>query len=142
MIALDATVRPVQCPRCRTWCLLGQCDGFKTAVTASPLGVEGYRAALLAGLGVYVLSATRKLKRVRPGLSLASGVLLAHPCASWAAVPLKAPEKPVQARVPCSSMCTGSCQECDPPPFDVAALLISELGATVIEVIEHEQSLS
>lgn len=130
----DSTARPVQCSKCGSWCLFGSVDGFKVAVSATPLTVEGYRAALLAGLDVYTLSSTRKLRRVTLASPAASQRLLAHPCASWAAVPLSAPQKPVQPRVPCSAMCTGSCELCDPPPFDPAALFVAELGARVVSI--------
>lgn len=144
MNPVDAPVRPVQCSQCGSWCLLGQCDGFKTIVSAQPLTLDGYRAALLAGLGVYGLSTTRKLRMVHPGGWNYGQRLLAHPCKAFADVPLKAPEKPVQSRVPCSAMCAGSCELCDPPPFrtavpkrDAVALLIEELGARVVSIEIH-----
>ena len=132
--ALDAYARPVQCPRCGVWCLLGQVDGFKTAVNATPLGDDGYRAALLAGLPVYRLTGTKRLRRVTVDTPAGVQRLLAHPCQSWASTPLKAPEKPVQARVPCSAACSGSCEACDPAPFDFGALLVEELGAKVVSI--------
>lgn len=115
--------------------MLGQCDGFKVAVSATPLTLDGYRAALLAGLGVYGLSSTRKLKRVHPSVPAPAQRLLEHPCKAWAAVPLKTPQAAVQRRVPCSAMCTGSCEECDPPPFDLGRALVDQLGARVVEII-------
>lgn len=139
MSALDAQVRPVQCPHCGSWCLLGQSNGFKVVVTAQPLTVEGYRAALMAGLDVYGLSTTRRLKLVHPGGWNYPQRLLAHPCKAFADVRLEKPPAAPQSLCPGRAGCTRSavgqktCEVCDPPPFD-HALFVSELGARVVSI--------
>lgn len=151
MVHVDAPARAMQCPQCGAWCLLGQCDGFKVAVSAQPLTLDGYRAALLAGLVVYTLSSTRKLKMVRPGVSADAQKLLSHPCKAWTDVPLSEPQRRSQSfcKVRQGPGCAevegvASCGRCDPPPFDHAGgerlahmLLTTMLGAKVIEVIHH-----
>lgn len=143
-IPLDAPVRPVQCPQCLAWCLLGQCNGFKVAVTASPISVEGFRAALMAGLGVYGLTSTRKLKLIVPGSWKWPQRFLAHPCVSWADVPLKTPQKAAQGvcRVRPGLGCAdvagvSSCIRCEPPPFDqeklAHGLIVGMLGGKVVD---------
>lgn len=160
---MDKAVRAVQCPDCSAWCLLGQCNGFRTAVSAQPLTPEGYRAALIAGLDVFTLSATRKLVHVnrdRPGLDHA---LIGHACRGLRAVPLAAPAGAAVRPSAClwtrgaadaASRCLRSpqeaaqgvvsCDACEPPPFDEAqglAMFRMMLRARVVEVIEHDSQM-
>lgn len=163
---IDKAVRAVQCPDCGMWCLLGTCNGFRLAVSAQPLSLDGYRAALLAGLDVFTLSGTRKLVHVnrdRPGVEHA---LLTHACRGMNAVRLDEPARGAVRQSPCrwaggAGKVTGeclrspqeaaqgvvSCDVCEPPPFDSTnaddqarglALFRMLLKARVVEVIEHE----
>jgi hypothetical protein len=150
MVHIDAVARAVQCPRCSAWCLLGQVDGFKVAVSAQPLTLEGYRAALLAGLGVYRLYGFKRrerLRRVRVDDPQGVTRYLVHPCQSWASTTLTAPQRAAQGfcKVRPGPGCAEvegvvSCGRCDPPPFDESGaeeLFRTLLGAKVIEVIQH-----
>lgn len=84
-----------------------------------------------------------------------------HVCgnAAFASVPIEAPAKALSAPVcdlrrrggwipPAScpraadaSTAVLSCDECDKPPFDPAALLVRELGATVLEIKIHGRTV-
>lgn len=153
-MSLDTVVRPVRCPRCGVWCLLGQCNGSKVAVSAQPLTLDGYRAALLAGLDVYRLRGFVRHKRLtRVCVDDPEGAqrLLAHPCASWSNTPLRAPQKAAQSFCQGRAGCTRTaqqlaggartCETCDPSPFVPdhltgahEVIMGSELGARVVAI--------
>jgi hypothetical protein len=162
----DQVVRPVQCPLCSAWLIVGTCNGFKVVCEAAPIALGEYAAQRIAGREVYRLhERTRKLRLVLPSAPLGDAKLMRlHDCPGARSVPLT-PRAAAVRPSPCmwqggaptpSGTCARSpqeaaqgvrsCKECDPPPFDHAvteraahAMFVSMLGATVVEVINHEQ---
>jgi hypothetical protein len=156
---IDKSARAMQCPRCGAWVLLGQCNGFKVAVSAEPLTPETYRSALLRGLDVYAL-VRGKLRGPMSSQSWTWPMHFCkaeHPCKAFTDVPLEL--KPAQ-HARWAPVCEAhtlpggdppgwcgrsrqeaaegvrSCRVCDPPPFDHAeALPAADATALLVQAL-------